>query len=95
MKKELNEQLQRMQVLAGLITENQEVNELKGRFFDEDQYYTYDHLLPYGTGDDFTPEQFDIMQDAAESDLEKLKEKGIQGIIKQDDMGIPYLDIKN
>jgi len=55
----------------------QQVNEsMKGRFFKDDNYYTYDHLLPKGTGDDISPIQFKTMMDAAKSDLDILKSKG-------------------
>jgi len=67
---------------------------IKGRFWKDDNYYTYDHLLPKGTGDNFTSQQAKMMIDAAKNDLQILKNKGKKGIIKKDDMNLPYLKIK-
>lgn len=55
--------------------------------------FTYDHLLPKGTGDNFTPKQFSQMLNAAKSDAQILKQQGRKIKIQKDDGGLPYLEI--
>jgi len=66
---------------------------MKGRLWEDDNYYTYDHLLPKGTGDDFTTTQGKMMMKAAKEDLKELKSNNKNGVIKKDNMNLPYLQI--
>ena len=66
---------------------------MKGRLWEDDNYYTYDHLLPKGIGDDFTTTQGKMMMKAAKEDLKELKSNNKNGVIKKDNMNLPYLQI--
>ena len=79
--------------LRKYLAENKLLKEekMKGRFFKDDNYYTYDHLLPKGIGDDFTSAHGKVMMKAAKEDLKKLKSNNKNGVIKKDDMDLPFL----
>lgn len=69
-------------------------SKLKGKQVDPKvKTFTYDHLLPKGTGDDFTFKQFNMMMDAAKEDAKILKAQNKKVKIGKDDMDFPYLDI--
>ena len=59
---------------------------MKGRLWEDDNYYTYDHLLYKRIGDDFTTTQGKMMMKAAKEDLKELKSNNKNGVIKKDDM---------
>jgi hypothetical protein len=78
----------------GLVGESISENKIKGKQVDpEFEIYTYDHLLPKGTGDDFTPKQFNQMLNAAKNDALMLKQQGKKIKIEKDDNGLPYLEV--
>jgi hypothetical protein len=79
----------------GLIGENKMMDKtILGKQVDpEFDIFTYDHLLPKGTGDDFTPKQFNQMLNAAKMDASMLKQQGKKIKIEKDDNGLPYLEI--
>ena len=81
--------------LRKYLAENKLLKEekMKGRFFKDDNYYTYDHLLPKGIGDDFTSAHGKVMMKAAKEDLKELKSNNKNGVIKKDNMNLPYLQI--
>jgi hypothetical protein len=80
---------------GGLVDENKMMSRtLLGKQVDpEFNVFTYDHLLPKGTGDNFTPKQFNQMLNAAKNDAQILKQQGRKIKIEKDDMGLPYLEI--
>jgi len=70
-----------------------EINNIVGRYFKDDNYYTYDHLLPDGTGDDFSSQEGQILYEAAKSDKRILKNDYIESYISLDDMNLPVLQV--
>jgi hypothetical protein len=69
-----------------VLKENQNI---KGKFWKDDNYYTYDHLLPKGLGDNLEKKHYDIMLNAAKNDKQILG----KGTIKKDSMDLPYLEL--
>jgi hypothetical protein len=80
---------------GGLVGENRMIDRtISGKQVDpEFDIYTYDHLLPKGTGDNFTPHQLYMMMRAAENDAKLLKQQNRKIKINKDDNGVPYLEI--
>lgn len=79
---------------GGLVGESISENKIKGKKVDpEFDIYTYDHLLPKGTGDDFTRKQFDMMMQAVENDKQILKKQNKKIKTGKDDTGLPYLEL--